>query len=151
MYIFCGREQVFRASPRQSDVMIVAGTLCNKMAPALRKVRGWEITEWERGVLNGRETETEKSRKRTVTAVRRSRPPPAAEQLVVDLHDCVLPHVWSSDIFWGVLLSVWCAPRFRRKTTEVLPFGGEPISHVVGRTKGTAAVFCLAVPYLLGD
>ncbi|HEX8887205.1 MAG TPA: NADH-quinone oxidoreductase subunit NuoB, partial [Noviherbaspirillum sp.] len=24
--------------PRQSDVMIVAGTLCNKMAPALRKV-----------------------------------------------------------------------------------------------------------------
>src|SRR4029450_12892947 len=26
-----------RASPRQSDVMIVAGTLCNKMAPALRK------------------------------------------------------------------------------------------------------------------
>src|SRR5665213_2635354 len=29
---------VFRPSPRQSDVMIVAGTLCNKMAPALRKV-----------------------------------------------------------------------------------------------------------------
>jgi NADH-quinone oxidoreductase subunit B len=29
---------VFRASPRQSDVMIVAGTLTNKMAPALRKV-----------------------------------------------------------------------------------------------------------------
>ncbi|XP_059950732.1 NADH dehydrogenase [ubiquinone] iron-sulfur protein 7, mitochondrial isoform X1 [Mesoplodon densirostris] len=28
---------VFRASPRQSDVMIVAGTLTNKMAPALRK------------------------------------------------------------------------------------------------------------------
>ena len=27
-----------RASPRQSDVMIVAGTLCNKMAPALRRV-----------------------------------------------------------------------------------------------------------------
>ena len=27
-----------RASPRQSDVMIVAGTLCNKMAPAFRKV-----------------------------------------------------------------------------------------------------------------
>jgi NADH-quinone oxidoreductase subunit B len=26
------------ASPRQSDLMIVAGTLCNKMAPALRKV-----------------------------------------------------------------------------------------------------------------
>src|SRR3982074_170296 len=29
---------VFGRSPRQSDVMIVAGTLCNKMAPALRKV-----------------------------------------------------------------------------------------------------------------
>lgn len=29
---------VFRASPRQSDVMIVAGTLTNKMAPVLRKV-----------------------------------------------------------------------------------------------------------------
>ena len=29
---------VFRASPRQSDVMIVAGTLTNKMAPPLRKV-----------------------------------------------------------------------------------------------------------------
>jgi NADH-quinone oxidoreductase subunit B len=27
-----------RASPRQSDCMIVSGTLCNKMAPALRKV-----------------------------------------------------------------------------------------------------------------
>ena len=27
-----------RASPRQSDLMIVAGTLCNKMAPALRRV-----------------------------------------------------------------------------------------------------------------
>ena len=30
---------VFRASPRQSDVLIVAGTLTNKMAPALRKVK----------------------------------------------------------------------------------------------------------------
>src|ERR1051325_7546539 len=29
---------VFWPSPRQSDVMIVAGTLCNKMAPAMRKV-----------------------------------------------------------------------------------------------------------------
>ena len=29
---------IFRPSPRQSDVMIVAGTLCNKMGPALRKV-----------------------------------------------------------------------------------------------------------------
>ncbi|KAH8313891.1 hypothetical protein KR067_013581 [Drosophila pandora] len=29
---------LFRASPRQADCMIVAGTLTNKMAPALRKV-----------------------------------------------------------------------------------------------------------------
>lgn len=29
---------VFRASPRQADCIIVAGTLTNKMAPALRKV-----------------------------------------------------------------------------------------------------------------
>ena len=29
---------ILRPSPRQSDVMIVAGTLTNKMAPALRKV-----------------------------------------------------------------------------------------------------------------
>jgi len=29
---------LFRASPRQADIMIVAGTLTNKMAPALRKV-----------------------------------------------------------------------------------------------------------------
>ena len=29
---------IFRASPRQSDIMIVAGTLTNKMASALRKV-----------------------------------------------------------------------------------------------------------------
>lgn len=29
---------IFRATPRQSDIMIVAGTLTNKMAPALRKV-----------------------------------------------------------------------------------------------------------------
>jgi len=29
---------LFRPSPRQSDVMIVAGTLCNKMAKALRRV-----------------------------------------------------------------------------------------------------------------
>jgi len=29
---------VFRGSPRQSDVMIVAGTLTNKMAPAMRRV-----------------------------------------------------------------------------------------------------------------
>ena len=29
---------IFRPSPRQSDVMIVAGTLTNKMAPILRRV-----------------------------------------------------------------------------------------------------------------
>ena len=29
---------MFRPTPRQSDVMIVAGTLVNKMAPALRRV-----------------------------------------------------------------------------------------------------------------
>ncbi len=29
---------VFRASPRQADCMIVAGTVTNKMAPAMRKV-----------------------------------------------------------------------------------------------------------------
>lgn len=29
---------VFRASPRQTDLIIVAGTLTNKMAPALRKI-----------------------------------------------------------------------------------------------------------------
>ncbi len=29
---------IFRPSPRQSDVMIVSGTLCNKMAGPLRKV-----------------------------------------------------------------------------------------------------------------
>ncbi|KAJ8076433.1 ndufs7 ubiquinone oxidoreductase subunit [Marasmius tenuissimus] len=29
---------IFRASPRQSEIMIVAGTLTNKMAPALRRV-----------------------------------------------------------------------------------------------------------------
>ena len=29
---------VFRASPRQSDVMIVAGTVCRKMAPVIRRI-----------------------------------------------------------------------------------------------------------------
>ncbi|KAF4990015.1 hypothetical protein FGRMN_8742 [Fusarium graminum] len=29
---------IFRASPRQADVMIVAGTVTNKMAPALRQI-----------------------------------------------------------------------------------------------------------------
>ena len=28
---------IFRASPRQADVMIVAGTVTNKMAPAVRQ------------------------------------------------------------------------------------------------------------------
>lgn len=36
---------VFRASPRQSDIMIVAGTLTNKMAPALRKGE-WDASVW---------------------------------------------------------------------------------------------------------
>ena len=34
---------LFRPSPRQSDVMIVAGTLVNKMAPALEKF----MTRWQ--------------------------------------------------------------------------------------------------------
>jgi NADH-quinone oxidoreductase subunit B len=29
---------IFRASPRQADLMIVAGTLTLKMAPALKKI-----------------------------------------------------------------------------------------------------------------
>jgi NADH-quinone oxidoreductase subunit B len=29
---------VFRASPRQSDVMIVSGTVCEKMAPVLKRL-----------------------------------------------------------------------------------------------------------------
>jgi len=37
---------VFRASPRQSDVMIVAGTLTNKMAPALRRVSECARPRW---------------------------------------------------------------------------------------------------------
>jgi len=37
-YDFDRFGMLFRPSPRQSDVMIVAGTLTNKMAPALRKV-----------------------------------------------------------------------------------------------------------------
>lgn len=30
--------EIFRASPRQADLMIVAGTLCWKMAPALKRI-----------------------------------------------------------------------------------------------------------------
>ena len=30
--------EVFRASPRQSDLMIVAGTVCRRMAPVIRKI-----------------------------------------------------------------------------------------------------------------
>jgi len=29
---------IFRASPRQADLLIIAGTLTNKMAPALRRL-----------------------------------------------------------------------------------------------------------------
>lgn len=29
---------IFRASPRQADMIIVAGTLTNKMAPSLRRL-----------------------------------------------------------------------------------------------------------------
>lgn len=29
---------IFRASPRHADLMIVAGTLCNKMAPTIRRL-----------------------------------------------------------------------------------------------------------------
>jgi hypothetical protein len=36
--VACRFGIIFRPSPRQSDAMIVAGTLTNKMAPALRKV-----------------------------------------------------------------------------------------------------------------
>jgi NADH-quinone oxidoreductase B subunit len=32
------RSEAFRASPRQADVMIVAGRVCKKMAPVLRQV-----------------------------------------------------------------------------------------------------------------
>jgi len=40
---------IFRPSPRQSDVMIVAGTLCNKMAPNGRTAMGYFhgfVREW---------------------------------------------------------------------------------------------------------
>jgi len=50
---------IFRGSPRQSDVMIVAGTLVNKMAPALRKVYDqmadpkWVIYHYSYAVVRG--------------------------------------------------------------------------------------------------
>lgn len=50
---------IFRPSPRQSDCMIVAGTLTNKMAPALRKVYDqmpeprWVISMGRWGTLAG--------------------------------------------------------------------------------------------------
>ena len=31
-------SELFRASPRQADVMIVAGTVCRKMAPSVRRI-----------------------------------------------------------------------------------------------------------------
>ena len=49
---------VFRASPRQADVMIVAGTLTNKMAPALRKVylytnvKKTSVVQWHHAVTS---------------------------------------------------------------------------------------------------
>ena len=33
-----GTAGVFRGSPRQSDLMIVAGTVCRRMAPVIRKI-----------------------------------------------------------------------------------------------------------------
>ena len=42
--------EAMRFSPRQSDLMIVAGTLCNKMAPALRK--GYDQMAEPRWVLS---------------------------------------------------------------------------------------------------
>ena len=41
---------LFRPSPRQADVMIVAGTLTNKMAPALRRV--YDQMDEPRGVVS---------------------------------------------------------------------------------------------------
>src|SRR3546814_15894983 len=43
---------IFRPSPRPSDLMLVAGTLCNKMAPAPRKVYE-QIPETARGLSMG--------------------------------------------------------------------------------------------------
>ncbi|KAH9761512.1 NADH dehydrogenase iron-sulfur protein 7 [Citrus sinensis] len=43
---------IFRPSPRQSDVMVVAGTLTNKMAPALRK----SLCDIVLGTMHGKST-----------------------------------------------------------------------------------------------
>ena len=44
--------EVFRPSPRQSDLMIVAGTLCNKMAPALRRCQSLAgCSRWARAPM----------------------------------------------------------------------------------------------------
>ena len=45
MLVFFRYGIVFRASPRQADVIIVAGTLTNKMAPAFRKV--YDQVTWD--------------------------------------------------------------------------------------------------------
>ncbi len=37
-YDFDRLGMIFRASPRQSDLMIVAGTVCRRMAPVIRKI-----------------------------------------------------------------------------------------------------------------
>jgi NADH dehydrogenase (ubiquinone) Fe-S protein 7 len=44
---------ISRPSPRQSDCMIVAGTLTNKMAPALRKCFCYSYSTWSNFQLTG--------------------------------------------------------------------------------------------------
>src|SRR2546429_8145417 len=44
--------EVFRASPRQSDLLIVAGTVTKKMAPVLRRLYD-QMPEAQRGVSMG--------------------------------------------------------------------------------------------------
>ncbi len=45
--------EVFRASPRQADLMIVAGRVSQKMAPVLRQIYD-QMAEPEVGALDGR-------------------------------------------------------------------------------------------------